>query len=126
MKNVQTFNEFVNESESINEAYYTLLDIMKDAPEDYDEERSYVWEPIMRLMKIKNPNYFGIISSDDEGEPEYDIFLAIKDKIRPGKSMNLSPDANYYYDRKLNVVHAEAQGHDAYFFNTKDAKKLLR
>ena len=129
MKNLQTFSEFVNESESINEAYYTLADIMKDAPEQYNDEKDVIWDPIMKAMKIKNPKDLGSISSEDEGTPEYDLFFAIKDKF---KSSSPVPDldsggwGNYYYDKKLNVVHHEEQGMDAYFFNIKDAKKLLK
>ena len=128
MKNLKTFSDFVNESESINEAYYTLADTIKDSPQQYKDEKAVLWDPVMKVMKIKNPKDLGMISSDDEGYPEYDIFLAVKDKFNstspvPGENAGWG---NYYYDGKLNVVHHEDQGLDAYFFNIKDAKKLLR
>jgi len=127
MKNLQNFTEFVTEGIIVEAKYYTLADMIEDAPESYEDEKDYIWDEIQKAMKIKNPKDLGFISSDDEGEPEYDIFVALEDKFNGPELKSIKDTGDfYYYDKKLNVVQHETQGLTAYFFNVKDAKKLLK
>lgn len=127
MRNVKDFSEFITES-TINEAgYYTLADMIDDSPESYEDEKD-VWDTIQKIMKIKNPKDIGFISSEDEGTPEYVIFTAIDAKYtgKDIKEIDTGGWGHYYYDKKLNVVKNEDQDRNAYFFNVKDSKKLLK
>jgi len=120
MKNLKSFNEFLNEAK-----YYTLQQSIKSDPLYYKDVKD-IYDEVQSIMKIKNSKDIGIISSDDSGTEEYDIFIALEDTFR-GKPMDIDTEGwgNYYYDKKLNVVKAEDQGIDAYYFDLKDAKKLI-
>ena len=64
MKNLKTFNEFVNESK-LNEGY-TVSDYIRNSKSFKDEESVKVAETILKMAKLKASDMFWITNEDDD------------------------------------------------------------
>jgi hypothetical protein len=106
MKNLLTFEEFVNESnKTINEGY-TLANAIKDTPDEKE-----IFLGIAKLLKAKPNQVVG--NDDDEGDKK---LLAIFREISDWKKVEeLSDFDSYYYSKKSNVVKQDAGGFRIYF-----------
>ena len=116
MKNLQTFSEFVNESESINEAnYYTLADQLADAGEHAEDEKEQT-DIIMKALGA-NADQIASVSTEDEDTKLAQLFAKIHTKYSaPGKTLYDIGWGRFSYDKKINVVQMDDQGITAYYF----------
>ena len=115
MKNLQTFNEFVNES-NINEAKVRTLDsIIKD---DQDGKDGY--DEIAKILGAKTSDIL-VYDADDHGDSKE--FKAFDKAFTSGgfRDDAKAPEysdynmANVAYDKKLNVVSSYAGGYLTFF-----------
>ena len=114
MKDLQTFNDFVNES-YLNEAKVrTLTDVIKvdsDGKEGYDE--------IAKILGTK-PSDILVYDADDHGNSkEFKTFdkAFMSGDFKDAKAPEYSDynEANVAYNKKLNVVSSYAGGYLTFF-----------
>jgi DNA-binding Xre family transcriptional regulator len=114
MKNLQSFNEFVNES-NINEAKVRTLDsVVKD---DQDGKDGY--DEIAKILGTK-PSDILVYDADDHGNSkEFKAFdkAFIRGDFKDAKAPEYSDYnmANVGYNKKLNVVSSYAGGYLTFF-----------
>ena len=121
MKNLQTFNEFVNES-TINERdtdVRTLADVIK-----VDKDGKEGYEEIAKILNAK-PEDVLLYDADDHGDTKE--FKKLDELFQKSGRFNETPKATEYsdynmanvaYDKKENVVSSYAGGYLT-FFTTK-------
>jgi hypothetical protein len=120
MKNLQTFNEFINES-NINERdtdVRTLADVIK-----VDKDGKEGYEEIAKILNAK-PEDVILYDADDHGDTKeykkFDKLFMTNGRFKDVKAPEYSDYnmANVAYDKKENVVSSYAGGYLT-FFTTK-------
>lgn len=117
MKNLQTFEQFINESK-LNEAKPYTLDIEKD---NWESPELLDW--VMKSIGAKSEKDACILDMDEPTDQKaYDnIASKATDWI---KNKEFSDYDDWYYSKKHNVVKCDAGGYIVYYCLVKDLKKF--
>lgn len=128
MKNLPTYEEFLNESKKsprfvLNEndkpGDWTLA-VMKKTDSDYYEDMAEEFEALRKLLKAKDDQIF-VVGQDDEGEAG-EKFEELDKKFKSTMSsskLNSIGLAVMDYDEKLKVASIDDYGYVSYFYKGK-------
>jgi hypothetical protein len=108
MKNIPTFEQFINESSSD----YTLTDYYNNAKE-YDEEGLMKLAMDAAHMIGTTPAKIDVFSSED-GDDNYDKAEERFNKAGDGKAFNNESGTSSWYSKRANIVKLQDESSIAY------------